>query len=65
MNEPKPRLSLTDQCPNCGRFIERDGDGFYDRECRANDSSEVFQFCAERCADQFHEKRMDSIGAAR
>ena len=50
-------MTTTDQCPNCGRFIEYDADGFYAHEDPENDVSEVLQFCDERCCDCFHHKR--------
>jgi hypothetical protein len=46
-----------DRCPNCGRFIEYDADGFYAQEDPHNDVSHVLQFCDERCCDRFYHKR--------
>jgi hypothetical protein len=49
---------MTNRCTNCGRFVEFDADGFYDREERECESSLVACFCSESCADRNHERRM-------
>jgi len=46
-----------ERCPNCGRFVERNADGFYDRLDRDNECSEVREFCNESCANEHHKKR--------
>jgi len=54
-------MNTPTRCPNCGRFVEYDADGFYDRLQRESDSSLIAQFCSEFCADRFHEKRNTTI----
>ncbi|MEM6674724.1 MAG: hypothetical protein AAF726_17895 [Planctomycetota bacterium] len=40
-----------ERCPHCGRFVEVDGDGFYQRFPDAWDElCEVRQFCSVDCA---------------
>ncbi len=46
------------RCPNCGRFVEADAKGFYDRLDRCDDTSLVRCFCAERCADEHAARRV-------
>jgi len=55
------RVHLPDRCPNCGRFVEDEADGFYDREDWDDDASLVSVFCDEPCADRFHEKRSEGV----
>ena len=43
-------MSNKERCPTCGRYMEQDADGFYDREEPENDSSLVLQYCDETCA---------------
>ncbi len=44
------------RCPQCGRFIKYDSDGFYDTAEKGvdPDTSHVACFCDETCADKFH-----------
>ncbi len=46
-----------EQCPNCGRFMELDADGWYDREYRDYEESLILQFCDESCADRYQRRR--------
>ena len=51
------RAELTqERCPNCGRFIEKDPQGFFDVLDREYDMSAIAAFCDEPCADQYHLK---------
>jgi len=54
------------RCPNCGRFVEVDADGFYDTEERGADPecTPVACFCDERCADVFHGRVAKATGGA-
>ena len=47
-----------DRCPNCGRFIESEPDGFYDRLERGSETSQIVPFCNEACADQYAVKQL-------
>lgn len=44
------------RCPHCGRFVDFDGDGFYDCAEKNQDPEEcwIAQFCNETCADMYH-----------
>jgi hypothetical protein len=46
-----------ERCPYCGRFVENDAVGFYDRLEPDNDGSLVACFCDERCAERYHARR--------
>lgn len=43
-----------ERCPFCGRFIKQNADGYYDREDRTDELSQVVCFCVKDCADKFH-----------
>lgn len=51
-----------ERCPNCGRFVEHDADGFYDRLVREDESSFVECFCNRSCADAYHGARLARKG---
>lgn len=51
-----------ERCPFCGRYIERDADGWYDCEDRNDDDSPVHCFCTEECADKFHANKASMRG---
>ena len=40
------------KCPNCGKFVEHDAGGFYDREYPYHDGAQVVQYCNEQCCDE-------------
>ena len=44
------------RCPNCGRFVEFDANGYYDTGERGADPkfTSVACFCDETCACKFH-----------
>lgn len=43
------------RCPQCGKFLGADPDGFWDAEDKGgDDSSYMTPFCDEACADKFH-----------
>ena len=44
------------RCPNCGRFVEIDANGYYDTAERGADPefTPVACFCDETCACKFH-----------
>lgn len=56
ISEETARDRETYRCAQCGKFIEHETDGFFDREDRANDCSTVLLFCNEAHADKFHAK---------
>ncbi len=39
------------KCPNCGKFVEYDADGYYDREYPYGEFSQVVQYCDEACCN--------------
>ena len=45
-------MKYEERCPNCGRFIEADADGFYDREWPYHDGAHVVCYCDEECCDK-------------
>ena len=45
------------RCPNCGKFIDEEPDGFFDVLDRDYDMSAVEAFCDEACADNYHLKQ--------
>lgn len=49
-------MSHETRCPNCGRFVEFDADGYYDTAERGADpeTTRVACFCNEACACEFH-----------
>ena len=44
-------MSTPQHCPNCGRFLEHDSDGFYNREWPYDDRALMVQFCHESCCN--------------
>lgn len=53
-----------DRCPNCGRFVPDEADGFYDREWPYHDGATTLVFCDETCADQQRAKDRHEQGDA-
>ena len=47
---------IRSRCPNCGRFVEFDANGYYDTAERGADPefTPVACFCDETCACKFH-----------
>ena len=47
---------IRSRCPNCGRFVEFDANGYYDTAERGADPkfTSVACFCDETCACKFH-----------
>ena len=41
-----------DKCPNCGKFVEYDSEGFYDREWPYHETAQFVQYCDEQCCDE-------------
>ncbi len=39
------------KCPNCGKFMMYEDDGFYDREWPYHETAQVVQYCDESCCD--------------
>ena len=48
------------RCPNCGRFIESNPQGFFDRLDRSDEFGAIYAFCTESCADQYADKQVKS-----
>ena len=46
------------RCPNCGKFIDAEPMGFFDRLDRTDELGPVYAFCNEPCADQYHVKQL-------
>ena len=44
------------KCPNCGKFVEHDADGFYDKPYPYDPAANVVQYCDEKCCDMQREK---------
>ena len=40
------------RCPNCGKYVEADGCGYYDKAWPYSDEGDVLMFCDENCADE-------------
>lgn len=47
------------RCPECGRFIENDADGYYDQAFAGEETGTVACFCNKKCADKFHGRDVD------
>jgi len=45
-----------DRCPNCGRFVEDEADGFYAKLDPLDDMAPVVPFCDEPCVDAYRVK---------
>ncbi len=55
------RMIMTDKCPNCGRFVENDADGFYTREYPDSESSYTVVCCNEYCANEYERKYFNKV----
>ena len=44
------------RCPNCGKFVESDADGYYDRMPPYTEDAYVECFCDEACSQAFRVK---------
>lgn len=44
------------RCPCCGKFVEKDADGFYDRLDPSDDQSYIAAFCSEDHAKKYHRR---------
>jgi hypothetical protein len=57
-----PDIDLN-RCPNCGRFVGINPDGYYDTAERGADpdSTPVAAFCDERCACVFHGRPVPDV----
>ena len=63
--EPEqPFGKYREQCANCGRIVNVEGDCYYDRADRSDPESDVLPFCDKGCAEAYHEKRQRSEGEA-
>ncbi len=47
-----------EHCPNCGRFIESDPQGYFDRLDRSDEFGAIVAFCDEQCSRQYHVKQL-------
>lgn len=43
-----------DHCPQCGRFVGVDPDGFYESLPGDDDNYPIYVYCNEACADKHH-----------
>lgn len=52
------------RCGNCGRYVEAEADGFYDKRWPYSDESDVLVFCDLSCADQQRAKDCERYASA-
>lgn len=45
-----------DRCPNCGKYLEKDPDGFYGRLHPDRETSLIVPFCDEQCCNDWEDK---------
>lgn len=51
------------RCPNCGRYVPAESDGFYDRCWPYDDGAQVVQYCDENCCDEKRKKDAETFAA--